>query len=309
MRYRMPHPSPPPSLHPHRPASGFTLVELIVVMVITSIIGLTLMSFMQPTLAAYFATRARTELAGRADTALRQMLMDTRRAVPNSLRIPSDQCFEVVPAVGGGRYRSGPDVRNDTPSGCASGSSSTCSAWVDTTMATTVFDVLNVVNTAPKAEDWVVVGNQNGNDVYAGLNRARVSAVSTPQATQGVLRVRIDSTQFPQGYTEGRYQVVSSQEPSVFYVCSGADGSTNGQGDGKGTLYRVTRPFNASYPTACPSVLGAAVVSTQVQSCAFIYDANHGATQQSGFLWLDMAITRNGETAHLAVGAHIRNVP
>ena len=60
-----------------RPARGFTLMELIVVMVIMSVIGLTLMSFMQPTLGAYFATRARTELASRADAALRQMLLTT----------------------------------------------------------------------------------------------------------------------------------------------------------------------------------------------------------------------------------------
>jgi MSHA biogenesis protein MshO len=292
-----------------RRAAGFTMIELVVTMVVVAVVAAAVSVFIQPTVGAYFASQQRAELAEQADLAIRRMLADVRLAVPNSLRIPSDQCFELVPSVGGGRYRMGPDVTNDTPSGCTSGSSATCSAWVDPSGATAVFDALNIVSTAPATNDWVVIDNQTGNDVYDGRNRALVSSVSTPSGTQGVLRINIASTQFPQGYAGGRFQVVSAAEPSVFYICSGADGTLNGNGDGKGTLYRLTRSFNASYPSACPAVTGAATAATQVRSCSFIYDANHGATQQSGFLWLDIEITRNNESAHMAVGAHVVNVP
>jgi MSHA biogenesis protein MshO len=40
-----------------------------------------------------------------------------------------------------------------------------------------------------------------------------------------------------------------------------------------------------------------------------VYDANQGATQQSGFMWMDIEMARNNESAHMAVGAHVVNVP
>lgn len=295
-----------------RHARGFTLIELIIVVAITGVMAVSFVVFVRPMVQSYFAAQQRSQLADIADQGMRTMLADVRRAVPNSIRIVGNQCFELVPSVGGGRYRMGPDVTNDTPSGCASGSSSTCSAWIDTTTTTTVFDALSITGTAPAASDWIVVDNQNGNDVYTGSNRATVSSVSTPTTTQGVLRINIPSTQFHQGYAEGRFQTVSASEPAVSYVCSGADGTLDSKGDGKGTIYRITRSFVSTYPSSCPSTTGALVVgtvATKVLSCNFIYDANHGATQQSGFLWLEFEVVRNNESAHMGVGAHVSNVP
>ena len=38
-------------------------------------------------------------------------------------------------------------------------------------------------------------------------------------------------------------------------------------------------------------------------------NANQGATQQSGFVSLQIELTRNNETASLVLGAHVSNVP
>lgn len=300
--------TPRPHPHVHLPR-GFTVIELVVTMVILSVLAAVIGGFIRPTIDAYFAVQQRAELADQADLAIRRAIADVRSAVPNSMRMPNSQCIEIVPAVGGGRYRMGPDVTNDTPAGCASGSSASCSAWVDTSGNTAVFDVLNIVKQAPAAGDWVVIDNQNGNDVYSGSNRALVTSVGAPTSSQGVLRVNIAPTQFPQGYADGRFQVISANEPSVFYICSGADGTLDANGDGRGTLYRLTRSFQPTYPSACPSVSGAAVAATKVKSCTFVYAANQGATQQSGFLWIDLELARAGETAHLTAGAHVANVP
>ncbi|WP_338439823.1 prepilin-type N-terminal cleavage/methylation domain-containing protein [uncultured Aquabacterium sp.] len=292
-----------------RPAPGFTVIELVVTMVILSVLAVMVGGFIRPTIDSYFAVQQRADLADQADLAIRRAIADVRSSVPNSLRVPNSQCFEMVPTVGGGRYRMGPDVTNDTPAGCTSGSSATCSAWVDPSGSTSVFDALNIVRQPPSAGDWVVVNNQNGDDVYNGNNRALVNGVSTPSSTQGVLRLTIAATQFPAGYADGRFQVIAAGEPTVFYVCSGADGTLDGNGNGRGTLYRLTRGFQPGYPSACPSVAGAAVAATNVKSCTFVYDANHGATQQSGFIWLDIELARAGEVAHLATGAHVANAP
>lgn len=295
-------------------ARGFTLVEMIVAMVIVSVIGAFIGVYVRPMLTSYLATQGRAELADQADLAIRGMQADVRRAVPNSIRAPGSSCVELVPAKGGGRYRMGPDVSADTPAGCASGSSSTCSAWVDTSDVTTMFDVLNLTGEPPEANDWVVIGNQNGNDVYEGLNRAQVSATATPLSSQGQLRVSVGSTQFQPGYAEGRFQTVAVGEPAVAYACVGADGTLNSQGDGKGTLIRVVRPFSAAYPTeaACATTTDALQVSTvarRVVRCSFLYDPNAGATQQSGFVWLELELSRQSERASMAMGAHVSNVP
>jgi MSHA biogenesis protein MshO len=278
---------------------GFSLVELIVVIVIMAIIGTTVALFVKPSVDAFTDVQGRAELADQSDTALRRMLRDVRHAVPNSLRVPSTSCFELVPAVSGGRYRMGPDVTNDGADCCA--------AYVDPSQPTTAFDSLSQLSTTPAAGDWVVINNQNGNDVYDGYNRSAISNVATPSTSKGYLRLTIGSLQVSSGYTGGRFQIVKNAEQSVFYVCSGA--GVNANGDGTGTLYRVVRGFTSTYPASCPSTTGAAVLATRVKSCSFVYDPNQGATQQSGFLWMELALSRNDETASLAVGAHVMNAP
>jgi MSHA biogenesis protein MshO len=287
---------------------GFTIVELVIVIVITGIIAASLTVFFRPAVEGYLGSRARADLTDQAETALRRMVRDVRVAVPNSIRTPGDQCFELIPTSTGGRYRSGPDTVNDAVSCTAT----TCSAPLDTTQATTVFDVLSPLSTTPAAGDWVVVGNQNPSDVYAGTNRSAIaSAVTTPaNAAFGRHRISVASTQFPIGYDGGRFSVVPNAQRAVFYVCSGADGTLDATGNGKGTLYRLMNyGFNASYPGACPSTAGADVLATRVRSCSFVYDPNQGATQQNGFVWMQLEVARNNESAHLAIGAHVSNAP
>jgi MSHA biogenesis protein MshO len=127
----------------------------------------------------------------------------------------------------------------------------------------------------------------------------------------GAHRISVVSTQFPSGYDGGRFTIVSNNggKPSVFYVCSGADGNLDAQGNGKGTLFRVTGPFNATYPSACPDTTGAAVLATHVKSCNLVYDPNHGATQQSGFVWMQLDLAEANETVPLSYGVHVSNVP
>jgi MSHA biogenesis protein MshO len=282
-----------------RRVHGFTLVELIVVIVVMAIIGTTLAIFIKPSMDAFIDVRNRADLADQADTSLRRMLRDVRHAVPNSLRVSTNsQCFELVPAVSGGRYRMGP-----------SAAANPGAAYVDTSQPTASFDTLSELSSLPAQNDWVIINNQHGNDVYDGLNRTQITAVATPDSAHGHLRLTVNAMQVSPGYNGGRFQIVKNNEQSVVYICSGADNGVNGNGNGKGALYRLVRNFTPAHPNICPSTTGAVLLATNVQSCTFVYDPNQGATQQSGFLWMELLMTRNNESAKLAVGAHVMNVP
>lgn len=291
-----------------RRTRGFTLVELVVVIVIGGVMAATLTAFFRPAFEGYLVSRSRAELAAEADRALRRMVHDIRVAVPNSIRSAGAACFEVVPTRAGGRFRTGPDVVNDSAPGCTPGAN--CAAPLDPTQATTQFDVLTPLAVTPAVGDWVVVDNQNPGDVYAGANRAAITSVVVPDARFGHHRLGVAGTQFPPGYDGARVVVVPDAQKAVFYVCDGADGTLDAQGNGRGTLVRLANyGFNAAHPSGCPAATGGAVVATQVKSCRFVYDPNLGATQQNGYVSLQIELARQGETASLLMGAHVVNTP
>ena len=85
---------------------GFTLVEPVVVIVITGIISAIVAVFIRAPVEGYVDSVARAELTDAADTALRRIARDVNAALPNSLRQgPGAACIEFLPTVGGGRYR------------------------------------------------------------------------------------------------------------------------------------------------------------------------------------------------------------
>lgn len=276
------------------------------VILITGILAASATVFFKPVVDSYFDTRRRAELTDLADSALRTMARDIRSAVPNSVRAPAGNCFELVPTSAGGRFRAGPDPVNDV--GCTGvGAASTCSAPLDVTQPASVFDSLSQLSSAPAVGDWVVIDNQNGGDVYAGTNRAAITAFANLGGYRGYHRISIASTQFPSGYDGNRFAIVPANggNAAVFYLCAGA--GTDARGNGTGTLYRIPAAFAAA-AGACPAPAGA-VVATRISNCTFSYDPNQGATQQSGFVWMQLQLAEANETVSLAYGVHVDNAP
>lgn len=284
---------------------GFTLVELVMVIMITGILAATITIFFKSAIDSYFDTRRRADLTDIADTALRRMSQDIRSAVPNSIRTPGDQCFELLPTITGGKYRAAPDTEWDAANPASS------SAHVDTSTKTGKFDVLSPLSTPPADGDLVVIDNQNTSDAYNQTNMAALTVEPSPASSVGTTRILFAmEKQFPVGYDGGRFVVVPNNggKQAVVYVCDGADGTTDDKGNGKGTLYRVTRAI-ASTITACPATTGEAILAINVKKCTFVYDPNQGATQQSGFVWMRLELSQANESVALAHGVHVDNVP
>jgi MSHA biogenesis protein MshO len=169
---------------------------------------------------------------------------------------------------------------------------------------TTTFDTLTDVDTTTVAQgDFVVVGNVNRDDVYAGTNVGTIDTIAgpTPNVARNTITLKAATT-FPAGYEGGRFLVVPKLERAVTYTC------TIPASGGTGTIVRVTGYApSAAPPKTCPT--GPAILVAKVSDCSFLYHESEGATQQSGYLQLRLGLTDGGESVKLTMGAHVENVP
>jgi MSHA biogenesis protein MshO len=266
---------------------GFTLIEAIMVMVITGILAAIVASFIKQPVEAYFDSARRAALTDVADTAVRRMARDIRKAVPNSIRIrnPNNPCIEFIPTKIGGRYRAngigdpldfnGPDAS---------------------------FDMFGLNGDFPAnqqivAGDIIVVGNTNSTDAYARVNTSAVTV--DPGAGDMVTnetRINITSQTFDwhNASPSNRFQVIPRDETIVSFVCSG------------GMLYRNA---NYAYAPSCPAPTPGTtpVLAQNVSFCDFVYNVSD---PRNALVQMTINLTdASGETVSLYHEAHVNNTP
>lgn len=294
-----------------RRASGFTLVELIAAMVVAGILAAILVTFLSPAMSNYFASERRASLSDAANGAMRVMSRDVRVSVPLSVRMltapvgSGNQCLGMAPTWAGGRYRVAPDVTWDAGTTAANASQSAQAGF-----SAQVFDVFTPL-AAPAVGDWVLIGNQSTADVYNAANHGQYAggaAATLPNARLGQARIALNAAMpIPAGYDGNRFFIVPAAQGVVAYVCD--QPGTNAKGTGTGTLYRVSGlGFNS--PATCPAVSSASpIVATHVAACSFRYDPNPGATQESGYVEVDLTLKEENEAVRLVFGVHVENIP
>lgn len=273
-----------PMKHRSSRSAGFTLVEMVMVLIILGVIGSMVAVFMKHPVDAYFAAGRRAALTDVADTAVRRMARDVRRALPNSVSNPSPQCIEFIPTKTGGRYRAVDIAAGDDTS-------------LNFTAADTTFNMLGVNGDLPAdqrivAGDLIAVYNLGipGSDAYSGSNTAVVSSIVSGTETI----VNIASQTFLLASPENRFQVIPGGEMVVAYVC-----------DGGRNLRRTTRSFAAP---ACPA--SGPILATNVDSCNFAYvplsSSQRDARVQFSIALRDIAAD---ETVTLYHEVHVDNTP
>lgn len=86
-------------------AAGFTLVELVVVIVLTAIVASFMVLFLDAPMQSYFAQTRRSDLVDSANRITRAVTADVRTALPNSMRVnPAGTALELLATTGVARY-------------------------------------------------------------------------------------------------------------------------------------------------------------------------------------------------------------
>ena len=259
---------------------GFTLVEAVVVIVITGIISAMVAVFIRAPVDGYIDSVARAELTDAADTALRRLARDVNAALPNSLREgPDGDCIEFLPTQGGGRYR-------------VAQTSGGTGDFLDFSKPDSVFGVL-AQNGLPPAGGFVrtsaVIYNLGipGADAYNGVDRNRAE-ISSGDVIEGELTLTLAApNQFPFASPGNRFQVIDNN--SVVYYCSG------------NRVWRATRILPAggalALPDACPqadfvdpTVLVGNVVCND-SNFTYNADVSHAA-QRNGILAVRLTLAQ-----------------
>lgn len=277
-----------------RSSKGFTLVEMIMVIVITGIIGGMVAMFIRAPMQGYVDSARRAAMTDIADTALRRMSRDLRVALPNSIRVNvvgGVYYVDFLSTSGGGRYR----ANGAGTAFCAGGD------VLNFTAADICFEILGPPIQF-RTNDQVVVYNLGipGADAYEGkttathVRRAYNGSVAAP--VQFVSLTSLNRLPF-ESPTQ-RFHVVHEQ---VRYICNPNAGTE--------TLTRFVLGGNAidTPSAAVPGVTGA-LLASHVTGCRFEYNPNVVA-QRIGVLSMQLTLTDNNESITLYNATHVSNEP
>jgi MSHA biogenesis protein MshO len=284
---------------------GFTLIEAIVVIVITGIIAGMVAIFIRSPVQTYMDVRDRAELADTASAALRKMRVDLRLALPNSVRVTEQngvQYLELLLTRTGARYQSIDD-------GLALGTKTDPGELSFTDTALTSFNYIGPRlsdSQAIRKGDSIVVYNLGPGlapaDAYQGGNRALLTDVSVTGNTLTMDRNRFaDSGSFDS--PDHRFQVVTTP---VTYRCAPSP-----QG---GEVVRFWNyPIQKEQPTdfaALTTPPKSALLAGDVRGCGFDYESD--ASRRTGVIGLRFSLAKAGGNVGevtLFDQVHVDNTP
>ncbi len=283
-----------------RLAPGFTLVEMIVVIVATVIIGGAVAIFIRSPVQAYVDSVQRASITDVGDTALRRITRELQSALPNSVRVAAVGTATYVEFLlmrTGGRYRSVPD-------GAGLGD------VLNFVAADTAFDTLHPLSALTDdvivAGDRVVIYNLGipGADAYNGDNTSVIASTGVG-ALANEARINFAAKLFPLVSPGNRFQVITGP---VTYGCDTATGVITRYSGYTISAVQPTPPGGAGLKSALVAGEGAGATQMKVVSCQVTY-TNNAIAQRNGLVLMQLQLQKNNESVRLFQQAHVSNVP
>ena len=299
---------------------GFTLIEMIAVIVITGVlVAMVGLNISRP-IDAFTQTARRAALVDEAETALQRLTRESRLALPNSIRLASgDRALEFLRTRSGGRYRAVLDpgdpvntnalnfllnnddfdvigVINEFGQICTGGSGNCGGASPTSTtacLADTRVDCLVIFNTGQPSDCSGAVGTQT--NAYCGDNVAGVENIDTLANTIEFIHDGL----FPFPSPQQRFHIIDTP---VSFICDIV----------AGTLTRYDGyPIVTTQPTvAAPPATSGRVLAMNVTDCRFDYDA--GTATRAALVSITLTVAdsdASSEQIRLFQQAHVPNVP
>lgn len=281
-------------------SAGFTLVELVVTLTISVVVVAFAAMFVSAPVAGFMDQARRLRLVDAADTALRRMGRDVRRALPNSVRTRTNGgvvALEILSSIDGARYR---EQAPGTPA-----------QILDLASADASFNVIGPFTQVGKpfssSAHHLVIYNVGvpGADAYELAN------VITPAGTQidiatdafaGEDRVTLSPAfRFAYGSPTRRVYLV---EGPVSYLCDPIAGTLT-----RYSGYAIAQ--NQADRDSSGELLGAgaaaSLMADRIGGCAFTYAP--GTAERAGMVTMEITIAEQGETVRLLAQVHVDNAP
>lgn len=290
-------------------SDGVTLIELVITIALTGILGALIVQFVAP-VRSYIDTSRRAALADAADTALRRIGRDVRLALPNSVRVTTSSgvtYLEFLLVRTAGRYRFESDA--STTTGCPGGAGT--DPALDALSFAAADDCFKTIGNIPNiaqvtATDFVVVfnlppGTSNANAYeFAGVTGGNKSKIVSATAGAGEDRIVIESNSFVYESPGRRFFII---EGPVTYACDPAGG----------TLKRYSGYAIAAAQPTPPAGTGALLASGVAAPCTITYDSSLAA-QGAGLLTMSLRLSMQdsrGDTEYVNLyhAVHVNNVP
>jgi len=283
---------------------GFTLIEMVMVIVIMGVIAGMVAVFIRSPVQGYVDSVRRAELTDAADVALRRISRDVRLALPNSLRVLStggSNYIEFIMTSTGGRYR-------DPADGSTTGNFLSYSDATDV-----AFDVLGAMPSSPAmiVGDYVVIYNLGEgyspanayvtSDPCTSCNRAKITGISGSVVTLASNPFASQSPPLPS--PSSRFQVVPGGIRAVTYACSTTISAN---------LKRYANyGFNAAQSAPADPPVSPATSSKLASGATCSVDYTSSATGRSGLLYISLTLAdaSSGESVTLFQEIHVDNSP